>query len=163
MTPEQTAALWRNMPATTWLAGVMGAARHDTVVRWSRQPHGLAQLPCGVRWDAVRMPEVLGLPVLRVLRERVKGELGPVLHDRRSGQVYWLVPVGGGKRLHPEVVVLGDGAYLSVPDPEEERGPGWPAVWVHWPSVTGTLTDAAGLAAVVREQLVVVGWSSQHG
>ncbi|MFI9275159.1 hypothetical protein ACIGXM_31270 [Kitasatospora sp. NPDC052896] len=102
------------------------------------------------------MPGVIGLPVLRALRGAEKPTLGPVMHDRRGDLVYWLVPVGrcgDGEPPHPGVVLLGVGAHLAAPDPDPVVASGWPAVWVYWPPVTGTLTALADLMDAVRAQL----------
>lgn len=147
LTPSQT--------PETWLASAAGKPhRFDAVIAWDRQPNKLAQLPCGIRWDVVRTPDTIGLPALETLSGSREGSLGPVLHDRRSGQLYWLIPVMAEHRdewlqLHPEIVLLGADSYLSCPAPDAEPAADWPAAWAYWPHQTGTLTDPAALLAAL--------------
>lgn len=159
MTLQQRSEQWATLPPEVWLAGAAGKPdRYDAVIAWDQQPHRLAQLPCGVRWDAVRTPDTIGLPVLQTLTSMRLRSLGPVLRDRRSGQLYWLIPVmaehrGQWQQLHPEIVLLGADSYLSCPAPNAQPSPSWPAVWAHWPQRTGTLTDPVALLAALAEHV----------
>ncbi|MFB7618321.1 hypothetical protein [Kitasatospora sp. NPDC056181] len=84
---------------------------------WPGQPGGLLLVPCGVRWDAVRLPAPLGLAVLdKLLGDAV--EAGPVLHDRSSELVYVLIALGSGidwDKRYPQVRLLSDGCHLATP------------------------------------------------
>ncbi|MFG3053486.1 hypothetical protein ACGFZP_21405 [Kitasatospora sp. NPDC048239] len=117
------------------------------MAQWLGQPGGLLLLPCGVHWDAVRMPEAVGLAVLEVLLTGGQGA-GPFLHDRDSRLVYALVaPAGGIGWSRPGVRLLSTGAYLAAPSPEMDWLNGRVG-WVHMP-VDPEPTDPAHLAAVL--------------
>lgn len=111
-------------------------------------------LACGGTWDALRTPEELALPVLGRLRAHRtdRNQLGPVLHDKRSGSVYWLISRGhtaGDVAVWPEgCVVLGASHWLAVPNP---ANPHSKLIWLHM-SKPGVLTGPPWLAAALADQ-----------
>ncbi|MER7673111.1 hypothetical protein ABTY61_32280 [Kitasatospora sp. NPDC096128] len=136
-----------------WLVSVFEdpEERHRQLVRWGDEPGGLLLLPCGRLFDALRMPEELGLSVVEVLLEGTDvAGLGPVLHDQRSGLVYALIAprcdVDWVVR-HPDLRLLSTGSHLAVPSPEL----GWltlSVVWTHMPACPEP-SDPAALAAAL--------------
>ncbi|MCC9306959.1 hypothetical protein LN042_07535 [Kitasatospora sp. RB6PN24] len=144
------------MPAATWLAGAAGSLRHDVVIAWGDEPGRPQPLPCGARWDVVRVPERIGSRVLgRLLTGDGQGAIGPVLLDRRARNLYWLVaietePIARWSTVL-EVRFFSHGDYLAVPSPDVTDA--WPADWVYWPEITGALTPPAMLAAAIGREL----------
>ncbi|PYC83469.1 hypothetical protein C7C46_09050 [Streptomyces tateyamensis] len=162
MTPEEQVARWAVMPPEIWLAGAdRSSARYDTVIRWEQDRAYMAPLPCGVRWHALRMPEELGLAVLRALLATAAAQaLGPVLHDRTEGLTVWLLPVepdtgAEWERLDPVLVLLTAGHTLQAPGPEVLGGE--PVRWAHWPQIPGTLTPPDLLARALGQHLALAG------
>lgn len=144
-----------------WLAGTLGRQRRDgVVIRWVNDPHHLATVPSGVRWDTIAMPHSTGARVLEeLLHAPQPEEIGPVLADTRTGRSYWLIPLGSFptcRAMPPEVELLLPGQSLQVPDPDpdpdapaaEEDAP-QPVTWEHWPTTNGTLTPPGRLAALL--------------
>ncbi|MCC9306446.1 hypothetical protein LN042_04865 [Kitasatospora sp. RB6PN24] len=156
MTPPMQAAQWAAMPPAIWLASAAGPDRHDVVVRWGWDPGWLASLPCGVRWDAVRMDEAPGLAVLAALRSTdALPVLGPVLHHRGAGHVYWLVSIEADgpadwREIDPTCVLFGAGSHLALPTLDPELPQECPEQWIHRPRVVGTLTPPSLLRAGVE-------------
>ncbi|MGW4163693.1 hypothetical protein [Streptomyces sp. NPDC004788] len=139
-TPEAKAAM-------EWLAS---AARDPDACRfeWERNPHGVALLPAGRRWDVLILPAELGRPTLDVLT-RLVDRPGPVLADFGDARMGFFVPPGTAARwLGTGVRGAGRGTWIVVPHPGRATG------GVHWlvaPDAAGTLTDAALLELAMHE------------
>ncbi|MFH8492470.1 hypothetical protein [Streptomyces longisporoflavus] len=119
---------------------------------------GVALLPCGSRFCAIKIPAQLvfaamGTPEYRAVDAALAQRLdGPVIHDGRDQYDYALI-----KAMNPkdwpfgrEAPLLGDGTYLGVPK-EEHNGPSR----VHWavpPRFPGNLCSPRSV-----EQLVAAG------
>jgi hypothetical protein len=154
-------------PTAAWLAAAAGnpAQAHT---EWGAR--GVALLPLGRRFDAVRIPEVLVRAALRA-----HGTVdGPMLLDPGNGMYYALVPPRSTETWACAFgTCLGRGAHLGVPHPSRLGPPG--AHWVvppcaHEPSVLATARvvrelvelgrrEVEGAAAVPREQC---GWCKQE-
>ncbi|MEV6316015.1 hypothetical protein [Streptomyces sp. NPDC051776] len=97
---------------------------------------GVALLPVGRSWDAVRVDGPLANTVLS------SGIAGPVIRDHDS--MYFLVPSGTSAAWAVRgSAALGPACYVAVPSPERTTGPG-----VHWaqaPDGSGALVNAAAL------------------
>ncbi|MBV6699396.1 hypothetical protein [Kitasatospora aureofaciens] len=137
------------LPAPLWLVSACEDDRDATLAAWPSRPGGLLLLPCGVCWDAVRLPAQLGLAVLDALLHDAV-ETGPVLHDCDTQVVYVLITPGGGidwNERHPQVRLLSTGCYLATPSPELD----WlnrMVVWAHMPPLPAP-TDPADLLAAL--------------
>lgn len=142
--------------AAAWLVSVMGEHSYETLLEWESTPPHRAVLPCGLRWDVVRMPESLGLAVLARLGGTDPDQVGPVLRDLPGHRMYWFIPLGhteAWRRPGTDVHLLGRGCFLVVPHPDIQ-GDG-SSEWEHWPARTGTLTNPGRLAATVAEALTI--------
>ncbi|MFD8914223.1 hypothetical protein [Streptomyces sp. NPDC059575] len=128
-----------------WLAGAHPSpqqARRE----WTRC--GIALLPLGPRFDAVRIPGDL-------LHAAVgSGDVGdalngPVIHDVRTlGPTYWaLVPHQDGWPGEPETPLLSHGTYLGVPDLTVSGPPG--SFWVTPPRRQHRLCRAEDVLALI--------------
>ncbi|WP_371790583.1 hypothetical protein OG285_07755 [Streptomyces sp. NBC_01471] len=133
--------------AVEWLASVApdpGACRRA----WERDPHGVALLPAGVRWDVLIVPGELGYPTLDVL-SRLIDRPGPVLADFGESGMGFFVPPGTAARwIGTGVRGVGDGTWIVVPQP------GRTASGVRWlvpPDAEGTLTDPVLLELAMHE------------
>ncbi|MEV7189094.1 hypothetical protein [Kitasatospora sp. NPDC093102] len=130
---------------TDWLLRAARAAPAEPA-RPPTVSAGLVLLPTGLCFDAVRMPQSLGMDVLdRGLRQHPR-LVGPVLHDRFSRTVYFLVPSDDEpypwSRLGLRLV--SSGGWLAVPDPV--GGPHAGVDWLHLPSRVGRLSGPHWLA-----------------
>lgn len=143
------------MPPALWLAGVLGPLQRDrTVVRWLAEPDRLVPMPTGIRWNAISLVAATALPLLdAALDGPCAQRIGPVLHDARTGQTYWLIPPDQAPdwvTLHPQAHLLLAGHLLDIPDPGRTLEPDSPRVrWVHWPEVNGTLTSPQWLRSAL--------------
>jgi hypothetical protein len=83
-----------------------------TVPDWLPPTGGVQSVPCGRDFDAVRVSSFDGIRAIGRLGSRAC----PMIEDRATGVVYWLLPVGSahGWRLR-DVEVLGDGYDVAVP------------------------------------------------
>ncbi|MCX5194438.1 hypothetical protein OOK31_11105 [Streptomyces sp. NBC_00249] len=90
---------------------------------------GVAVLPLGVRFEAVRIPDGLAHAATQSARDDVVDLVlavaleGPVIHDARGRNRYALVEHGTAQRWSPRSTVecLGHGTHLGVPDLGRER------------------------------------------
>ncbi|MFJ9825345.1 hypothetical protein ACIRSU_13380 [Streptomyces sp. NPDC101160] len=139
-TPEAKAAM-------EWLASAApdpGACRFE----WERNPHGVALLPAGRRWDVLILPAELGYPTLDVLT-RLVDRPGPVLADPGDARTGFFVPPGTAARwLGTGVRGAGRGTWIAVPHPGRATGG---VRWLVAPDAAGTLTDAALLELAMHE------------
>ncbi|MYX36704.1 MULTISPECIES: hypothetical protein [unclassified Streptomyces] len=110
-----------------WLAGGPGGPRRR-LDDWARAGNGVALLPAGHRWDAVRVPERPGHQVLARLRDG-SAPVGPAMWDRRCGFLYFLVPPRAGDVWSPlGLRFLTRGGWLAAADPR--RPARHPALWL---------------------------------
>ncbi|MFF3496839.1 hypothetical protein ACFYWS_36500 [Streptomyces sp. NPDC002795] len=133
--------------AVEWLVSVApdpDACRWE----WERNPHGVALLPAGERWDVLILPGELGYPTLDVLR-RVIDRPGPVLADFGAARMGFFVPAGTASRwLGTGVRAAGRGTWIVVPYPGRLAGG---VRWLVRPDGSGTLTDPALLELAMHE------------
>ncbi|MFF0436850.1 hypothetical protein ACFYU9_32095 [Streptomyces sp. NPDC004327] len=133
--------------AVEWLAS---AAPDPDACRfeWERNPHGIALLPAGRRWDVLILPAGLGHPALDVLT-RLVDRPGPVLADFGDARLGFFVPPGTAARwLGTGVRGAGAGTWIVVPYPGRAAGG---VRWLVPPDAAGTLTDAALLELAMHE------------
>lgn len=119
----------RRLAVEHWLLSTLPAAGRDRA-RTEWQHYGLALIPLGVLFSAVRIPGRLihaavgsdePTAVDAFLNEAL--DSGPVICDPRAGRYYALVPASVPRTWHAElddlreddVGVLGRAAYLGVP------------------------------------------------
>ncbi len=118
---------------------------------------GIALLPLGRRFEAVRLPERLVLAALCTTDPRQIAVLlgralnGPVIHDNRAmGGTYYALtrPRAGRAWAHDAIApCLGTGTYLGVPRLDRREPPG-----THWtvpPRFAGDLCEPESVAALV--------------
>ncbi|MFI8960525.1 hypothetical protein ACIGO8_00290 [Streptomyces sp. NPDC053493] len=133
--------------AVEWLASVAPdpeACRFE----WERNPHGVALLPAGRRWDVLILPAGLGRPTLDVLT-RLVDRPGPVLAGSGDARTGFFVPAGTASRwLGSGVRGAGAGTWIVVPYPGRATGR---VRWLVTPDAAGTLTDAALLERAMHE------------
>ncbi|MFJ9178676.1 hypothetical protein [Streptomyces sp. NPDC102360] len=133
--------------AVEWLVSVApdpDACRWE----WERNPHGVALLPAGERWDVLILPGELGYPTLDVLR-RVIDRPGPVLADFGAARMGFFVPAGTAARwLGTGVRAVGRGSWIVAPYPGRLAGG---VRWLVPPDGSGTLTDPALLELSMHE------------
>ncbi|MFH9068069.1 hypothetical protein [Streptomyces alboflavus] len=127
---HQLALRRRVLLAADWLSQAHETPE-DVRAEWWAQ--GIALLPLGRRFDAIRMrAEIVhaagGCP----------GPLGPVIHDPYSAQYYALVPPRTAESWDsPWVRCLGGGAWLGVPGIDRTEPPG--LYWMTAPVTPGAL------------------------
>ncbi|MFD9029860.1 hypothetical protein ACFVZW_01660 [Streptomyces sp. NPDC059567] len=133
--------------AVEWLASVApdpDACRWE----WERNPHGVALLPAGRRWDVLILPGELGCPTLDVLT-RLVARPGPVLADFGEARTGFFVPPGTATRwLGTGVRSAGRGTWIVVPYPGRATGG---VRWLIPPDGSGTLNDASLLELAMHE------------
>ncbi|MEV0780781.1 hypothetical protein [Streptomyces sp. NPDC050428] len=133
--------------ALEWLASV--APDPDACRReWERNPHGVALLPAGKRWDVLILPAELGYPTLEVLN-RLVDRPGPVLAGFGDARLGFFVPPGTvADWIGTGVRGAGSGAWIVVPYPGRTGGG---VRWLVPPDGSGTLTDPPLLELAMRE------------
>ncbi|MET7363802.1 hypothetical protein ABZS76_35895 [Streptomyces sp. NPDC005562] len=119
---------------------------------------GVALLPCGRRFDAVRLPEHLVHSAVRstdptVIAARLAQNLGgPVIYDGRTmGGTYYALtrPRRHGTWRHQDAAPwLGTGTYLGVPKLTRTEPPG--THWVVPPRFEGDLCEPLAVEALSR-------------
>lgn len=133
--------------ALEWLASVApdpDACRWE----WERNPHGVALLPAGKRWDVLILPGELGYPTLDVLT-RLVDRPGPVLADFGDARLGFFVPPGTVARwIGTGVRGAGGGTWIVVPYPGRTGGG---VRWLVPPDGSGTLTDPPLLELAMHE------------
>ncbi|MER6252436.1 hypothetical protein ABT224_13860 [Streptomyces sp. NPDC001584] len=121
--------------------------------------HGVAVLPLGARFEAVRIPDPLARAAVRSADDRVVDLAlalaleGPVIHDARGRNHYALVAPGTAQlwRSRSAVECLGDGTHLGVPDPRRDRsGPDRPLHWAAAPGPGAYFCRVAAVRLLVR-------------
>ncbi|MEC4016131.1 bifunctional DNA primase/polymerase [Streptomyces sp. H27-D2] len=131
--------------ARTWLAKADPDREHART--WFANA-GVALLPVGRIWDAVRIDGQLATRILQA------GIDGPVIQDH--GSYYYLVPLGTATTWTVAgTACLGDSCYIAVPTPSRISGQA-----VHWmqpPDGSGALVDPARLAELTDTYRAEVG------
>ncbi|KUF20045.1 hypothetical protein [Streptomyces silvensis] len=145
-----------------WFAGAHPAPRRAEA-EWAH--HGVALLPLGVRFDALRIPApYLHAAIGSDHRETVGISLddwlrGPVVRDVRtgSGSYYVLIAPGAPWKGQGTAARLGPGVHLAVPRIGEQVSP--VTFWASQPERPGQLCAPAHLAALLAtaESLRVTG------
>ncbi|MFD5870285.1 hypothetical protein [Streptomyces sp. NPDC060322] len=133
--------------AVAWLASV---APDPAACRrmWERDPHGIALLPAGKRWDVLIVPGELGHPTLDVLT-RLVDRPGPVLAGFGDARMGFFVPPGTAARwVGTGIRGVGGGTWIVVPRPGSTVGG---VRWLILPDGSGTLTDATLLELALHE------------
>ncbi|MFI7355053.1 hypothetical protein ACIBTP_14000 [Streptomyces avidinii] len=139
-----------------WYARCLGdhAAAHAA---W--QEYGVAVLPLGVRFEAVRIPDGLAHAAVESTEDRVVDLAftlaleGPVIHDPRGRNRYALVEPGTAQRWRSRDAVecLGYGTHLGVPGMGRDRSaPGRPLYWAAAPGPGAYFCRVAAVRMLVR-------------
>ncbi|MFG2989980.1 hypothetical protein ACGFZK_11935 [Streptomyces sp. NPDC048257] len=123
------------------------------------QEHGVAVLPLGVRFEAVRIPDGLAHAAVQSIEDRVVDLAltlaleGPVIHDARGRNHYALVEPGTAERWRSRSAVecLGHGTYLGVPDMGRDRsGSDRSLYWAAAPGPGAYFCRVAAVRLLVR-------------
>ncbi|MFF9177877.1 hypothetical protein [Streptomyces sp. NPDC014793] len=154
-----------------WLLSALSeSSRRRAIEEWER--HGLAVLPLGTLFSAVRLPGSLVLAVCgesmpseeadQFLDEALDG--GPVICDPRGHRYYALVPASMPRTWHQaaeewrtrEVDCLGRWVYLGVPRPDVDQPDAASASYWSVP-----LASAATLCRPLTvARLIAAGWQA---
>jgi hypothetical protein len=106
---------------------------------------GFALHDAGQDWDAIRVPQPLGVAAMTILG----GRCGAVVEDPHAKVVYYFVPVGAAAQWEVEHTrAISDGGTVAIPPVRCTNGPG-----PHWricPGDGGWLTDARALRAALE-------------
>ncbi|MEN8649622.1 hypothetical protein ABCR94_02955 [Streptomyces sp. 21So2-11] len=127
-----------------WLAR---ALRIPSVAHAEWAERGVALLPLGERYDAVRIPA----EVMRAARpDPLPDILGPVVLDPYASHFYALVPPGTTHSWRsPLARCLGRGAWLGVPHVERTQPPG--LHWVAPMETAGALCSPTALSDLISK------------
>lgn len=110
-----------------WLAE-MSDDRERVLGEWHANCFGIALLPAGTSWDAVRFPEDEGYRAYLDLVETAR-PVGPVLWDSWCKRVYFLASPGRSSLLRSlDLRVVSLEGWLAAPDPRRQAGR---FAWVH--------------------------------
>ncbi|MEV4332582.1 hypothetical protein AB0K02_18915 [Streptomyces sp. NPDC049597] len=144
--------------AVEWLAGA--APDPDACRReWQRDPHGIALLPAGRRWDVLVLPGELGYPTLDVVT-RLVDRPGPVLAGFGDARMGFFVPPGtAGRWVGTGIRTVGEGAWIVVPLPGRTAGG---ARWLIAPDGSGILHDASLLELAMHEAAAGIARAVEH-
>ncbi|MFJ7592147.1 hypothetical protein ACIQZO_33250 [Streptomyces sp. NPDC097617] len=121
--------------------------------------HGVAVLPLGARFEAVRVPDALAHAAVESSEDRVVDLAlalaleGPVIHDPRGRNHYALVEPGTAERWRSREAVecLGDGTHLGVPDIGRDRAASkWSLYWAAAPGPGAYFCRVAAVRLLVR-------------
>ncbi|MCX4805696.1 hypothetical protein OG594_29455 [Streptomyces sp. NBC_01214] len=121
--------------------------------------HGVAVLPLGARFEAVRIPDPLAHAAVQSADDRVVDLAlalaleGPVIHDVRGRNHYALVEPGTAQRWRSRDAVecLGHGTHLGVPDPGRDRAaPGRSLYWAAAPGPGAYFCRVGAVRLLVR-------------
>ncbi|MFI6350484.1 hypothetical protein [Streptomyces sp. NPDC050560] len=149
------APAYRTGAAAAWLAR---AHRRPAEVHaaWAH-PYGVAALPCGVLYTAVRLPDpvvraALGTDDLAAVHAALAATLhGPVFRDPADARHYALVPPGTTETWRlPDVECLGPEYYLGVPNPAAVRPSGMSGYWAVPMDGPGHLCDPVAVEELAR-------------
>ncbi|WP_405712424.1 hypothetical protein OG264_25870 [Streptomyces xanthophaeus] len=123
------------------------------------QDHGVAVLPLGARFEAVRIPDAVAYVATESAEDRVVDIAlalaleGPVIHDSRGRNYYALVEPGAAERWRARSAVecLGYGTHLGVPDMGQDRAaPNRPIYWAATPGPGEYFCRIAAVQLLVR-------------
>lgn len=118
-----------------WLASADPDTTH-AYVWW--QGRGIALMPLGRLWDAIKADHHPGTPL----------PPGPIIADLDGHVFYALVPVGTATTWDvPGTEALGDTAYLTIPALNRTASPG--PHWLQPPTAPGQLVDPDELQTVL--------------
>jgi hypothetical protein len=120
---------------------------------WMPPAQTISAVPAGRWWDAVVVPQTLGLDALQLLDTTSGHCPGPVIREpyTQRPRLYFLVPKGTAQGWDvPGVVALGVTAYIGIPGPTTLEPPG-----PHWlcppdPDDPESLVDAVELERALR-------------
>ncbi|MFE5688037.1 hypothetical protein [Streptomyces sp. NPDC056512] len=142
---------------TQWLARTQRSAPR-VLAAWNRPPY-LASLKTGRGWDALLVPQRLGLTVLHELRELgAPVEQIPVLEERSPPRPNFYILTKPGVSITADheldVRLLGAGSVLKAPAPDsaiqrvtrQEHH----YLWRHRPDGCGTLADPRSLTTALE-------------
>ncbi|WP_051853106.1 hypothetical protein [Streptomyces aureocirculatus] len=135
---------------TEWLARAHPVPRQADA-EWAN--HGVALLPLGVRFDALRVPAprihaAIGSDDRGTVGKALEGWLhGPVVRDVRTGSGLYYVLIAPDAPWEGPAERLGQGIYLGVPRIDNEVSP--VTYWAVQPERPGHLCDPAHLAALL--------------
>ncbi|MET8102651.1 hypothetical protein ABZV29_40495 [Streptomyces sp. NPDC005236] len=105
----------------SWLAE-MSDDREKVFDEWRAGDFGIALLPAGTSWDAVRFPEWKAYRTYVDLLDAAHS-IGPVLWDSWYRQVYFLASPGHLDLLRSlDLRVVSLGGWLAAPDPRRQMG-----------------------------------------
>ncbi len=129
---------------------------HVLGLPWMPPPNTIRMCEVGRWWDAVVIPQTLGLDVLEVLDHKTGRTPGPVIWDQNPPRprLYFLVPVGTSDAWDAAgAEALGPTTFVGVPGPTTLDPPG-----PHWlcppdPDSPKSLVDAEALAAAIKTTL----------
>lgn len=116
---------------------------HSTA--WTPE-EGAQAVPAGTWWDAVRVPQDLGVNVVRAFRTFVPARLGPVIADldMKVPSLYFLTPLGTATDWNvPPSRGLGHHSYIVIPETGTTSPPG--PYWLVRPQDATGLTDPHAL------------------
>ncbi|MFI5963077.1 hypothetical protein ACIA8J_12985 [Streptomyces asoensis] len=120
---------------------------------------GLRLLKVGDGWDVVRTSAEIGLLALACLRS-TGDSVGPVLHDRLNGRLYYAVQTGTATRWDDlPVRLLSTDSWLVAPCPELLD-----YSFGEWCELPGddTLTEAEALRAALQNPYVTAAKDEAH-
>ncbi|MEU6863693.1 hypothetical protein ABZ924_10520 [Streptomyces sp. NPDC046876] len=129
----------------------------DAHAEW--QDHGVAVLPLGVRFEAVRIPDAFAHAATDSTAHDVVdialalGLEGPVIHDARGRNYYALVEPGTSGRwsARSPLECLGHGTHLGVPDLGHYRPvPHRPLYWAATPGPGAYFCRTAAVRLLAR-------------
>ncbi|MGP3769769.1 hypothetical protein ACTWJ8_02960 [Streptomyces sp. SDT5-1] len=121
---------------------------HSTA--WAPE-EGAQAIRSGIWWEAVRVPEVLGVNVVRAFRTFSPARLGPVIADldMKVPSVYFLMPLDTAATWDaPASRGLGHHSYIVVPALATTSPPG--PYWLVRPQDVTGLTDPRALLRFLR-------------
>ncbi|MET8630293.1 hypothetical protein ABZW30_42415 [Kitasatospora sp. NPDC004669] len=119
-----------------------------------RGPGSVTAWRSGRGWDALWMPEELGLAVFADLAtDPGRAELGPVVQEI-DHHVLWLVGLGSPASSWPAPArLLPAGRYIAVPAIDADGRPFQAARWLHLPTQPERLTEPGLLAQALARHL----------
>ncbi|MFH8292718.1 hypothetical protein [Streptomyces sp. NPDC018059] len=139
---------------SVWFAHSQSAPEHAF---WEWKESGVALLPLGSRFDAVRLPEALvqaavGATALQEIAVRLARLIeGPVIYDGRTlGGSYYALTKPSRTRAwqhQDRAPRLSIGTYLGVPRLDRTGAPG--TYWLVRPRFEGDLCEPAAVAALI--------------
>lgn len=138
------------------LGSVLDWRKHDDMLPGRRPPAAPGVTPlgdcelvaAGKEWDAIRVPEQVGVRALEILG----GRSGAVIEDPRGRVFYWFVPTGTAAEWSVAGTrALGDHCHVSVPPDRKVAGYG--PRWRITPGDGRMLTRSAPLRAAIEDAI----------